>query len=156
MKIYSLIITFLLATNLAYAQKISEMGLDKVRINHIDKTVVAEIKPTKNKIRIYAERDYYWYSANQVHYTQGGYGGRLLNGAYVEYYPDNSLKVYGYYKNGLKSGPWKNWNIQGKLTQYLIWNKGKEQGMVSVDDSAKVKNNKTSKPSLFKRGKKAN
>lgn len=108
-----------------YAQKLPDSGVNKIRINESDKTVLAEINPVNGSTRAEPGLFYYWYSANAVHSTQGGYSGRLLNGLYIEFYLNKNLKEQGAFKKGLKSGVWKSWNEDGTVNSVSTWEKGR-------------------------------
>ena len=120
MKTITIIILCLLSC-IAHAQNLPNSGFDKVRIVEHDKVIQAELKPVTAKIHLKKDLFYTWYGANTIHSTQGGFSGRLLNGRYDEYYPDKSLKAQGTYKNGLKTGPWKDWKEDGVLVQQKSW-----------------------------------
>src|ERR1700744_5503516 len=92
---------------LCQAQKIPDFGFDKVRIADGDKIIQAEILPVTHIPVLEDDRFYFWYSANTIHSTQGGFSGKLLNGSYTEYYPDKSLKQQGIFKAGLMMGKWQ-------------------------------------------------
>jgi antitoxin component YwqK of YwqJK toxin-antitoxin module len=106
------------------AQKYQDYGLDKVRIVEPDKIIQAEIIPVTTEPGIKSDRFYYWYSSNKIHYSQGGFSGKLLNGAYNEYYLNKNLKEQGNFKKGLKKGTWKSWNEDGTLSQISVWKNG--------------------------------
>jgi antitoxin component YwqK of YwqJK toxin-antitoxin module len=109
-----------------FAQKLPDYGLNKVRITQPDKIIVAEIEPVSSNPSIKQNLVYYWYSANAVHTSQGGFSGKLLNGQYTEYYPDKNLKEQGEFKKGLKDGAWKSWNDDGSLAVTTTWKSGSE------------------------------
>ncbi|WP_026898454.1 toxin-antitoxin system YwqK family antitoxin [Daejeonella oryzae] len=126
---FAIVYVFLIFTiNSVYSQQKIDLGLNKVRIYESDLSILAEIHPIKSMGQIYTDRDYYWCSANEIHSTQGGFGGKLLNGTYIEYFPNKNLRVYGYYRNGLKNGVWKSWNSCGKLNAYVTWSNGHKNG----------------------------
>jgi antitoxin component YwqK of YwqJK toxin-antitoxin module len=100
------------------------MGLNKVRITEADKTIVAEIGPVNSLPKAKPNLFYYWYSANLIHSTQGGFSGTLLNGQYNEYYLNKNLREQGTFKNGLKDGTWKTWNEDGTLDKAATWKNG--------------------------------
>jgi len=108
----------------AYAQKMPYMGLSKVRLTEPDKTIVAEISPVNALPKTKPSLFYYWYSANLIHSTQGGFSGTLLNGQYNEYYLNKNLLEQGTFKNGLKDGAWKTWNEDGTLDKAATWKDG--------------------------------
>jgi len=110
----------------AFSQKLPDYGLNKVRIIQSDKIIVAEIDPISSDPSIKPNLAYYWYSANAVHTTQGGFSGKLLNGQYSEYYPDKNLKEQGEFKKGLKDGIWRSWNDDGTIAVMTSWKHGTE------------------------------
>jgi hypothetical protein len=83
-----------------------------------------EVNPVKRLPIVKTGLVYYWYSANQVHFTQGGYSGQLLNGVYTEYYQNKNLKQQGMFNRGLKDGVWKMWNKDGTLKEVVNWQEG--------------------------------
>ena len=111
----------------AAAQKMPDAGLDKVRIVLADKIIVAELVRDEPSPRIRTNLFYYWYSANTIHASQGGFSGELLNGLYTEYYADRNLKQQGTFKNGLKDGLWKLWKEDGTLSGQSRWKNGVQQ-----------------------------
>jgi len=110
----------------AYSQKLPDFGLNKIRITQPDKIIVAEIEPISSKPSIKPSLSYYWYSANTIHTSQGGFSGKLLNGLYTEYYTNKNLKEQGNFKKGLKDGVWKSWNEEGTLIAVTNWKHGSE------------------------------
>ena len=110
----------------AVAQQLPDYGINRVRINQPDKEIVAGIETTPSGRSARPGLCYYWYSANSIHSTQGGFSGQLLNGNYTEYYADKSLKEQGGFKNGLKDGIWKSWNREGNLLAEIRWKRGAE------------------------------
>jgi len=119
-----LLLLLLLTSGSAYAQKLPDIGLNKVHITEGDKTIVAEIYPLGSNPKVKADLYYYWCNANMIHSTQGGFSGTLLNGHYTEYYLNKNLKEQGAFKKGLKDGIWKTWSEDGTLNQASIWKDG--------------------------------
>lgn len=109
-----------------YGQKLPDSGFDKVRIVSPGKIIQADIKEVTSDPDIKSDRFYYWYSANMIHSTQGGFSGRLLNGLYAEYYLNKNLKEQGTFKKGLKDGVWKKWKEDGTLNNTTTWKNGLE------------------------------
>lgn len=108
---------------LASAQQVPGFGTNKVRIVQPDKIIEAETQPLtapRPKARLF----YYWYSSNQIHSTEGGFSGRLLNGSYNEFYLSRNLKEQGAFDKGLKNGTWKEWAEDGQLIKTTRWKKG--------------------------------
>jgi len=108
----------------ALAQKIPEEGPNKVRIIESDKSIVADLNPVISLPRVKINLFYYWYAANSIHKTQGGYSGKLLNGLYTEYFANKNLKEQGSFSRGLKHGIWRVWNEEGKLLSETNWKNG--------------------------------
>jgi len=108
----------------ALAQKMPDEGFNKVRITLSDLTILAEINPVSSNPTVKSNLFYFWYEANAIHSTQGGFSGKLLNGLYSEYYPERNLKRQGSFKKGLKSGLWKSWNRDGTLAELTKWKMG--------------------------------
>lgn len=119
-----LTVSLLLTTFAASAQKIPETASYRVRIYESDKTILAEINPVKSPRRAKPGLTYYWYSANMIHATQGGFSGKLLNGPYTAFYLNKSLKEQGTYRDGLKTGVWHSWKEDGTPDQVTRWKKG--------------------------------
>ena len=107
---------------------------DYTQIRIVDSTqeIRADVLPYKRDPKKRNDRYYYWYLGNLIHSTQGGYNGQLLNGHYVAFYKDKSLKEEGDFKTGLKDGEWKTWNQKGDLTNVATWDEG-----VLIPDSQK-------------------
>lgn len=118
-----LFLLFILFSIAARAQNYPDFGLNKIRIADSDRTIEAEIYPSGGP-SAKANLFYYWYSANLIHTTQGGYSGDLLNGHYNEYYPNKNLKEQGTFKKGLKNGVWKTWNKNGTINHVENWKNG--------------------------------
>src|ERR1700743_640462 len=119
-----LFIVLLFGTDLAYAQKLPALDTNRVRITEKDQTILAQINPINSTPKIKSGLFYYWYSANGIHYSQGGFSGKLLNGTYNEFYADKNLKQQGAFNNGLKDGIWKSWNEDGTLSSDTKWKNG--------------------------------
>src|SRR5688500_101 len=85
----------------------------QVTVTYPEHKITAHIKPVKNQINPSADRYYYWYSANQINTTQGGFSGSLLNGLYSDFYRNKNLKEKGEFDHGLKTGEWMAWYDNG-------------------------------------------
>lgn len=131
-KLFSIFILLLTLSASVFAQRIPASGFDKVRIVSGDRVIQADIKPTKDALEADPEKLYYWYSANVIHTTQGGFSGRLLNGDYREYYANKNLRELGEFNNGLKEDIWKSWTENGVLTQLYTWKRGIKSGAFSI------------------------
>lgn len=96
----------------------------KNTINFIDHKLFFQTKPSKEPKFIHSSKKYYWYSNNQIHITQGGFSGRLLNGSYSDFYLSSSLKEKGTFKTGLKEGEWSVWTEDGILIERMNYKQG--------------------------------
>lgn len=110
----------------AHGQQMPDYVLDKIRITEPEQTIVAELLPVSSNIAANANLHYYWYSANAIHETQGGYSGHLLNGLYSVFYLNKNLKEQGHFRKGLKNGIWRNWKEDGSLATTTTWKRGLE------------------------------
>lgn len=99
----------------------------KVTVHYPEHTVIAHTEPVE-KVSLLNDRLYYWYGGNQISITQGGYSGKLLNGDYQDIYGNKNLKESGIFKEGLKTGIWKNWTDEGVLKDEFTFHKGKRKG----------------------------
>jgi len=120
----AILIALLFISRAAVAQDYPDYGLTKLRLTDSGRTIEVEVNPIKREPTVKADLFYYWYSANQVHFTQGGYSGQLLNGVYTEYYQNKNLKEQGMFNRGLKDGVWKSWNKDGTIKQVVNWDEG--------------------------------
>jgi hypothetical protein len=109
-----------------FAQKLPFIDMNRVRITEPDRVIVAETEPVSYVRHPKPDLIYYWYGAGAIHSTQGGFGGKPLDGLYNEYYPDKNLKEQGQFKKGLKNGIWKSWNDDGTLAGSTNWKHGVE------------------------------
>lgn len=128
------IILFTLISAAASAQDIPEADIYKVHINGNQGDIIAEIKPVATTPKTEPDKTYYWFNANSIKQTQGGYSGHLLNGQYQECYPNKTLKIQGSFNKGLKNGIWKNWSINGVLQEETNWKNGLRNGKFTLYD----------------------
>ena len=120
----AIFILLIFISGAAAAQDYPDYGLTKLRLLDSGRTIEVEVNPIKREPTIKTGLFYYWYSANQVHSTQGGYSGQLLNGLYTEYYQNKNLKEQGAFNRGLKDGVWKSGNKDGTIKQVVNWDEG--------------------------------
>lgn len=71
---------------------------------------------------------YYWYLNNAVHFSEGGYSGKLLNGEYKSYYKNMNLRSSGNFRYGLMHDEWKTWYSNGFLKSSEQWKNGIKHG----------------------------
>ncbi|RZJ76970.1 MAG: hypothetical protein EOO45_00370 [Flavobacterium sp.] len=64
--------------------------------------------------------------------TQGGIGGKLLQGEYREFYLNKNLKVKGSFDKGLKDGQWNHWTENGTLHSQSHFTRGLLQGWYQI------------------------
>lgn len=125
---YILLVFFIVAGKAFGQSYYKDIITDRVTVNYVDHKVDATITPVKGKISVAPQSFYYWYRANKINVTQGGYSGKLLNGPYVEFYENKNLKEKGNFKNGLKSKEWNSWSENGLLKEKINWTNGRENG----------------------------
>ena len=130
-----LLLIILLLPLFAQAQQLPDFGFDKIKLRDSDQIVQTQLLQGSAASKARPDRYYYWYAANKIHATQGGFSGDLLNGDYHAYYLDKSLKEQGVFKKGLKDGTWKSWNESGSLTGIYTWKNGLRQGAFSLYDN---------------------
>lgn len=112
-----------------FAQKEIEIPVNhRVVLNFHEYVVYADILASERKFKPKARRYYFWYNANDIKRTRGGYDGKLLHGEYTEFYPDKNLKRKGQFRYGLKKGTWKTWYHSGEIETVVRWKKGKMHG----------------------------
>jgi hypothetical protein len=115
-----------------YAQKKYERQLvhDRVVINSPDSTVVTFVWPIQNReVKPQEDKVYYWFKADKVRTSRGGYGGKVLHGDYTVFYIDQNLKEKGRFSRGLKTGTWKSWYPNGELKEIVQWSGGQRHGV---------------------------
>ncbi|WP_028981079.1 toxin-antitoxin system YwqK family antitoxin [Sporocytophaga myxococcoides] len=123
---------------------------NRVIVNFLDHVVYAEIVEGKPLIKVTDEYFYYWYSANDIKRTRGGFEGKLLHGLYSDFYMNKNLREKGMFRFGRKEGLWKSWHINGELKEVYHWKKGKLHGEFLVfDESGKLLQKGTYKDNLF-------
>lgn len=77
--------------------------------------------------------EYYWYDRGKLHITTGNFSGYLLNGQFIHYHKiTNEILEKGILVNGLKSGAWMNWSVEGVLNSVINWKKGQKQGFETI------------------------
>ena len=68
-----------------------------------------------------------WYdNKNNTLESEIGYnmGLTTLNGVYLKWQPNGDPTISGEYRDGLKHGPWQEWDKNGKLTNYIEYSYG--------------------------------
>lgn len=100
----------------------------EININKKDSSVRANVYNDPLTVKTKTGCTYYWYAYNKIHFTQGGYDGRLLHGEYVCFYPNGNIKQKGNFKDGLKEGEWVSWYDNGVIAEIAHWKGGLRQG----------------------------
>jgi hypothetical protein len=113
----------------SFAQKDLKIALNQtIVINFLDHIVYLQVLSTENKIKPKDDLYYFWFNANDIKVTRGGFDGKLLHGAYREFYLNKNLKEKGNFRYGLKHGEWKSWNLNGEYKDLSHWKKGIRHG----------------------------
>ena len=110
------------------AQKLPDNGFNKVRITRPEENIQLEIIPLNHPPDADIDKTYYWYAANDVHQTRGGYSGQLLNGKYMGFFSNKNLKEQVLFTAGLPDGQWKQWYENGNLRAVISWKNGVKNG----------------------------
>jgi hypothetical protein len=97
--------------------------ISSIYINTPDSSVKAFVTDRKQE-KTTVGRMYFWYSANQLCYSNGSYSGRLLHGQYSSFYPNHFLLSQGQFSNGLKQGSWKRWFSNGSIHEIINYRNG--------------------------------
>jgi|GEM_PF-841969 len=118
-----------------YAQKEIEIPVShRVVMNFQEYIVYADILASERKFKPKSGKYYFWYNANDIKRTRGGYDGKLLHGSYTEFFPDKNLRQKGMFRYGLKKGVWKTWYHSGELESVMRWKKGEKKGWFKYYD----------------------
>jgi hypothetical protein len=96
---------------------------NRIIINYTDRIVYAEVRNRKLNQKPKDKYFYYWYNANDIKKTKGGFDGKLLHGKYTEFYSNKNLKTQGTFRNGIKHGTWKSWHTNGQFSEVVKWKK---------------------------------
>lgn len=133
-------LAFLLATVTSFVACSSEKGIySKVPFNRVsfiknDTFFQFYTKPVDDKIlpAFSDDKFYAWYKSDSILVTRGGYSGKLLQGDYLELYPDKAIKQKGKYVNGLKDGKWQTWFQNGEKESVTTWDNGFRNGVFEI------------------------
>lgn len=109
------------------AQNIKDFTIattNRVYVQYTDSTVEAFCYRGEKKIKTRDNLLYYWYAAQQIKHTRGGYEGKILHGPYTMFYYNKDLLAKGNFKYGLKQGEWKTWHQGGEVKSKERWKKG--------------------------------
>jgi len=123
-----------------FAQKYTDVAVNnRVILNKGEYIIYAELVQSHSSREVSDDIFYYWYSANEVKRTQGGYDGKLLHGKYTEFYSDKDLKVQGKFSHGVKTGQWKMWHTNGNLSEIQVWrSSGRRAKFESFDENGNL------------------
>lgn len=132
--LFSLTLCFAIQIFLTPAKAQSLKSFDKVEIqtlyiNAKDSLVRFQVLSENKNNKFEPSLVYYWYKSNAILKTTGGGDGKLLNGEYTCFYPDNNLKEKGKFLKGLKNESWLSWYEDGNLKDMWTWKKGKLHGI---------------------------
>jgi len=115
-------------------EKFEVKAIDRQFIRKKDTTYRFYAIVPENPVKTRPDRTYFWYRSDTILSTAGGYDGRLLNGPFTSFYPDNNLKEEGTFRNGLRSGEWKSWYPGGKIRSITKWSQGVRSGAFTEYD----------------------
>ena len=87
-----------------------------------------EFYVTEKIMKPKSSKSYYWFKGGAVHYAESGVSGMLLHGNFNKAYHSNNLAEQGVFKVGLKTGLWKTWHPNGKISNLQYRKNGIKQG----------------------------
>lgn len=135
--LFFLLFTVLLTTFSSLGQKMVTKNytlMKNIRVNDEFFHFQVEEYDEKEKKFYSKEKFYYWYKSQEIKLTQGGSGGRLLDGVYEHFYANKQLAEKGYFKKGLKHGTWTYWNKEGYILRVERWRNGYPRGRTMIYD----------------------
>lgn len=108
----------------------SQVPFNRVTLIKNDTLIQFNTLPTHNKktVNLSKEKSYSWFKADTILTTKGAYFGKLLDGDYIELYPNKALKVKGKFSKGLKDDKWQTWFINGEMESEYNWVNGNYNG----------------------------
>lgn len=93
-----------------------------------DKEFRYEFYTTNKKIKTNKDKIYFWFKGGNIHNSQSGFGGELLEDKFTKMYLNNQLAEQGFFKKGLKNGLWKTWYKNGTIETTQNWSRGLKSG----------------------------
>ena len=119
----------LFTTAICYCQDQPETtALNRITLNRKDTIYQFFVQKVPEKFKLQLDQDYFWFAPDTILMTKGAYDGKLLHGSYKVFYPNKNLKEEGYFEHGLRTGLWRTWTIEGRMTAMTNWVKGKKEG----------------------------
>lgn len=84
-----------------------------------------------------ANCDLYWFHKQKLHVSEGSFEGKPLDGTYTSFYIDGQLKEKGKFRCGMRTGEWKRWWPNGRISHRTPYSKGDIEGkqLLFSDDS---------------------
>jgi len=123
-----ILVLLLLHCKLAPGQKLPEWKTpNKITLISGDTVFVFTVKESGNLKPVF-NRTYYWFAQGQLHQSQGGVNGRLLQGEFIAQSRHNGLISKGNFQDGLKEGNWLSWYPTGVIKSKIFWQDGQRQG----------------------------
>ena len=117
-----------LIPGLSQRKLLKEIVENRITLNYADSSIIIFTLPLNKETSVSDEKLYYWYKANNIRTTRGGYDGKLLHGVFKQFYSNLNLHKKGSFKKGLKTGTWKTWYPNGELQEISHWKKGVKNG----------------------------
>ncbi|ABG60430.1 conserved hypothetical protein [Cytophaga hutchinsonii ATCC 33406] len=124
--LYSTLVALICSVNV-HGQTVKDFSVantNRVYVQYTDSTVEAFCYRGDKNIKTQDNLFYYWYAAQQIKHTRGGYEGKILHGTYTMFYYNKDLLAKGNFKYGLKHGEWKSWHQGGEIKSKEKWRKG--------------------------------
>lgn len=106
----------------------------KLKKKITDKEFRYEFFVTEKKAETKENRMYYWFKGGEIHNSESGISGHLLNDSFEKFYLNNQLAEKGMFNKGLKVGYWKTWHPNGVIKSTQYWDTGRKNGAYHLYD----------------------
>lgn len=74
------------------------------------------------------QANYYWLGEGRLHFTYGGYTGKVVHGIFEKFNRQHDLLEKGEFQYGLREGKWVSWYPNGKWRAISHWTEGERSG----------------------------
>jgi hypothetical protein len=130
-KFWFLLSLVLITTPVSAQEKLLKLNMfddlqvtNSITKSYRDSTYTFHVKVLKDQDEGLLVRRYYWFHQGEVMSTVGNYSGKLLHGTFEKFDRDGRLLEKGTFYNGLKTGLWTTWSVNGNLSTQKYWSKG--------------------------------
>lgn len=137
-----LLVQILIFSFVSNAQKkLQTTALNRITFIKNDTLYVFFVLKPGEKFKPKSSGNFHWFRPDTILITNSGFGGKLLNGEYKVFYPNKNIKESGFFDHGLKTGEWREWDIEGRLLKITNWKNGFREGNFIIYDKDGIKIN---------------